>query len=176
MDRGDADAVEHVREIKAEALGVPRQEMEAAAKRGAEAVKRAQAAGRLITEPSALNLSPSKKDQKGSVVAFYAAQSFEPAKELPRPRPPADQQRYYGLLSYTLIKVLRQQGTQLSYRELGHALVAEYQAERGWRGPTPYCEGDLDRSVLGLKTWPQRAHYFSQEEPANQCRRTLRPH
>jgi hypothetical protein len=35
--------------------------------------------------------------------------------------------------------------------------VAGFQAVRGAHEPTPFCEGDLDREVLGLKVWPQRS-------------------
>lgn len=165
MDRGDPDDMERSREIRAEALGVPRKDIDAAVQRAAEAVRKAKESGRNIAEDSPLNLSSAKKGQKGSVVAFYATQSFERAPELTRPSgAPSTAKNCYGLLTYTLYKVLDQMGTKLTYRELSRALVAQYQAERGTRGPTPFSDGDLDREVLGIKEWPHRSRVVLRKE------------
>jgi hypothetical protein len=140
---------------------VPREKLEAAARRGAEAVQKAlredkkgeRSRGEFL-EPGALNRSPTQGG-KGSVVAFYAAQSFEKAPELPRPSDaPRTSKHYYGMLTYTLTKALQERKSAMTYRELARVLVSAYRAERGSHPPTPYCEGDLDREVLGLTRWP----------------------
>jgi hypothetical protein len=165
MDRGGPDDVERSREVKAEALGVPHKAMEAAIRRGAEAVRKAREQGRDVHEDSSLALSPTKDKQQGSVVAFYAAQSFEKAPELPRPLGAArTKENYFGMLSYSLMKVLSQQQRPLTYRELSQAVVGLYQSERGARGPTPFADGDLDREVLGAKVWPKRSLIVLQKE------------
>ena len=93
----------------------------------------------------------------GSIVAFYASQSWETAPELPRPEdavPDAD--NYYGLLSYTLAECLHQRHAPMSYRDLSRELVARYRAECRRDLPTPAFEGDLDREVLGSQIRPAR--------------------
>lgn len=98
----------------------------------------------------------------GSVVAFYAAQDFEPAPELilPLGAEPSDDNRH-GLLSYHLVTLLSQatRQRQITYRDLGRLLVGRYRGERGSQRPTPLVEGfggnDLDREVLGLGAWPE---------------------
>jgi hypothetical protein len=96
------------------------------------------------------------KDDKGqgSVVAFYAAQDFEPAPEVRRPK---DAERvdanFHGLLSYHLQQSMRQAVESMTYRELSRRLVSAYRAD-GRLNPTPAFEGDLDREVLGFKEWP----------------------
>jgi hypothetical protein len=158
--------VERSRTVRARILGIPDEAMEKAARKAREAADAARKAGgeraRSLAgpEPGPLGLAPAKGG-KGGVVAFYAAQPFEEAPELPRPKDaPRTPEHYYGLLSYTLTTTLKQQGPRkqpLTYRELGQILVARYQAERGSRPPTPSLEGDLDREVLGLRSWPGRS-------------------
>lgn len=86
---------------------------------------------------------------QGSITAFYAAQAFETAPELPRPpHAPRTPEHYHGLLSYVLAQVLSQASGPLTYRELSHAVVTQYRADRGSRSPTPFFDGDLSRAVL----------------------------
>jgi hypothetical protein len=161
MSRG-TDIVERTRGVKPQGLGVPDKAIEDAVKKADEAVNKAQADGKLSggdapAPVGALALAPSK-GAAGSVVAFYAAQAFEEAPELPRPADaPRTPEHYFGLFSYTLTTALKQRQGPLTYRELGQILVGRYRAERGSRAPTPFFEGDLDREVLGLKVWPKRA-------------------
>ena len=105
---------------------------------------------------------------KGSVVALYAAQPFETTPELPRPWDAEEKpQNYYGLLSYTLLAVLKNAEQPLTYRELTQQLVNHYRGERGSRGPTPFSEGDLDNEVLGQKQWPERSKMIIQRKSGN---------
>ena len=90
------------------------------------------------------------------IVALYAAQPEQPTIELPLPRD-ADDPQTYGLLTYTLNKVLTQAGSRLTYRELAEKIQAEY-VQSGRGTPTPLLEGaDGDREVLGLAVWPGRS-------------------
>lgn len=85
----------------------------------------------------------------GSIAAFYAAQSYEEAPDLPRPAQAARRpENYYGLLTYSLNLVLEQTPRPLTYRELAHLTASLYRGERGSRSPTPMFDGDLDRVIL----------------------------
>ena len=70
---------------------------------------------------------------------------------------PQTREHYFGLLSYTLLQALGQRQSPMTYRDFARIVDSRYRALRGTRGPTPYCEGDLDREFLGLRTWPNRA-------------------
>ena len=107
------------------------------------------------SRPSDILQLPTKADARGSVAAFFAAQAWEKAPELPRPRgAPRTRDHYYGLFSYTIIQCLQQRKTPLTYRELGDLVVANTRADRGSRGPTPCVEGDVEFEVLGATTRP----------------------
>lgn len=159
-----AEDVEVYRSVTPEDLGIPDAAIESA-------VKRAKAAsiGRSERSPDAspsdiLQLS-SKSDAPGSVAAFYAAQPWEKAPELPRPRDaPRTDDHYFGLFSYTINQCLRERKTPLSYRELGKLVVAKYRSDRGSRGPTPSLDGDLDLEVLGAKTRPAPKILFERDK------------
>jgi hypothetical protein len=97
---------------------------------------------------------------EGKVVAFFAAQAFERAWELPRPRGAEDiDENQYGLFTYTLTKILRQSQGPLSYRDLARRIVSEYRSELTY-GPTPAFEGDLDKEVLGETHWAAEPIYL----------------
>jgi len=145
----------HEREVHPFQLGIPEDQW-ARARAKAAPQERTRSIGSV--EEGTLDTLQRSPDG-GSVVAFYAAQSFEKAPELPRP---SDAQRtrenYFGLLSYNLTRALRQRAARddasgITYRELGRLLIAEYRAERGSRGPTPFFHGDLDREVLGTRSF-----------------------
>jgi hypothetical protein len=147
----DEPPVERQRVVKPQVLGVTDEAIEEAKK------KAEKAAGTRGTtqEISPLDVKP-KPGAKGSLVAFYATQSFEEAPELPRPDGAAQvQANYYGMLTYTLVTALRQRQSPISYRDLEQMVAARYRAERKSRPPTPFAEGDLDREVLGVTVWPK---------------------
>jgi hypothetical protein len=148
MMRGDPEQrVERPRFIDPGVLGVTRDQAERAQTRAKEAVaKQGLPAG---TAHGPVQMPAGSVTKKGSVVAFYAAQAFEKAPELPCPEDaPRTPKNYFGLMSYTLASVLRQSESSLTYHELARALVARYDAERGQRGPTPGFDGDLHARVL----------------------------
>ena len=95
------------------------------------------------------------------MVAFYAAQEFEPAPEVTRPQGANESSPDFkhGLLSYHLEQLLRDRNERITYADLGRSLVGRYRAD-GRRRPTPFWEGDLDREVLGLDEWPQPQGLF----------------
>jgi hypothetical protein len=99
---------------------------------------------------------------EGSVTAFYAAQSFQRAPELPRPSGASrDPGNYYGLLTYVVSQALLEQpeGRSLTYRELSQIVLGRYRSERGNRGPNPAFDIRDNREVLGLtaKDWPRQS-------------------
>lgn len=90
---------------------------------------------------------------RGEVVAMYAAQSSETTLEMPLPGR-TDPQR--GLFTYTLAQVILESSSPLTYRELAERVVAQYRGRSRWQ-PTPLIEGkNLDREVLGVRSWPAR--------------------
>jgi hypothetical protein len=158
MIRGDVDtAVERPRSVPVNLLGVRPEQIEHARTRVREAAVKQ---GRKdLVDSAALAHNPLPQSSggkaKGSVVAFYAALPFESAPELPRPDDaPRTREHYYGLLTFTLASLLRQNHRPMTYRELSQALLARYDAERGARGPTPAFDGDLDCQVLGTEELP----------------------
>jgi hypothetical protein len=95
-------------------------------------------------------------DQAARLVATYASQPDETTPELALPKG-ADDQKFHGLFTYTLVQVLLDAETSLTYRELMARVHARYVQ---WRitGTTPCVEGrDSDREVLGKKEWPRRS-------------------
>ena len=109
---------------------------------------------------------PQSREAKGSepplggdlhnIVALYAAQSEQVTIELPLPRD-SEQAQPYGLLTYTLNKILTQSQSPMTYGELAGQIQSEY-VQAGRKTPTPLLEGgDRDREVLGLATWPGRS-------------------
>ncbi|WP_153556717.1 caspase family protein [Roseimaritima sediminicola] len=110
---------------------------------------------RQAAQLDALDVTLDSAAGEGSLTAFYAAQAFETAPELPRPADaPRTPEHYYGLLSFMLMQTFQDQSEPLSYRELGRRVIGRYRSERGSRSPTPFFSGDLDREVLGLTTFP----------------------
>ncbi len=162
---GEDDTGEVSRELSADDLGIAKDKT----KRADELDKKSRtAAAPVAAKAMAMIDAPSGSSEKGSLVAFYAAQPFETAPDLPCPaNAPKTDENYFGLLTFTTLQtLLRQQAEhKLTYRELGQTIVGRYRADRGTRGPTPNFEGDLDREVLGLKTWPGRSKMLLQKQP-----------
>lgn len=142
MMRGDSPEV--AREVPAEVL-FSRGALDKARKLATERFKDAKAGQ--VPAPWA--------EEAPGLVAIYAAQSTEPTVE----RKPYDgsTDKVYGLLTYTLCKILTTSPSPLTYRELTQRIHSEY-VRHGRAAPTPLVEGkDLDREVLGLRTWPGRS-------------------
>ncbi|MCH8828895.1 MAG: caspase family protein, partial [Planctomycetes bacterium] len=135
-------------------LGIPQEVLRAARKR-AEALGGSKGVARLES-PVTIDV---KKPGKGHVVAFFAAQPFERAPEMPRPRGAdrSDPTKVHGLLTYTLVRALEQNRFSMTYRELSQKILAAYRAENMISLPTPFCDGDVGQEVLGLGAWPDRS-------------------
>ncbi|MCC9606104.1 caspase family protein [Blastopirellula sp. JC732] len=143
------DGVEKSRFVPHDRTGIPAEKFAAAAaKVKAEVAQKEQlSADEEFVEASASGV--------GDLVAFFAAQPFECAVELPLPAGAENlPENCYSLLSYSLVQTLRQRRAPMSYRSLAHALSGQYRAARGSRFPTPFAQGSLDREVLGLMQWP----------------------
>jgi hypothetical protein len=153
MSRGQDD--EQSRELTAAQLGLPDEVLRRAEARAASAQGAGHGGDAIFDVPQR-----DRPQQAGSLVAFYAAQPFERAPDLPcPPNAPKAPENYFGLLTYTTLQSVLQQrdGSRLTYRELGQQVVNHYRAARGSRGPTPTFAGDLDHEVLGLGEWPGKA-------------------
>lgn len=162
---GDDASGEVSRELSADQLGI-----DAAAVKKAEA-KAAAVPNQATNSGDDLTIfdSPTDENLPGSLVAFYAAQPFETAPDLPCPAgAPKTDDHYFGLLTFsTLQTLLRERAAgKMTYRELGQAVIGRYRADRGTRGPTPNFAGDLDREVLGLGKWPGRSQLLLQKNDA----------
>ena len=158
-----ADDVERNRFVDPAVLGVDAATLDQAINRASDMAQKPDG----DTPPAAEEelATQSAGAELGSLVAFFAAQPFEPAPELPLPEGTAHvPENYYGLLSYTLIQTLTERRGPLSYRELYRLLGASYRARRGTRFPTPFAEGDLDREVLGAGQWPLRSEWALKRE------------
>ena len=166
MTRGTDEDGERSRNVEPKVLGISQELLDDAARRAEAAASKRNSDGLppfVAPEKIPAVLNP-KKNQAGSLVAFYAAQPFERAPELPLPEgKPHVHENFYGLLSYTLVQTLLERRSSLSYRELSRLLAASYRARRGTRFPTPFAEGDLDREVLSARQWPVRSEMFIEQ-------------
>ncbi|MFO0959125.1 MAG: caspase family protein [Isosphaeraceae bacterium] len=147
-----ASTRERPRSIRPLDLGVPTRAIAEAARKAKEAGPPLPDAGPVVG-PARVDAEPT-----GSLVAFYAAQPFEESPELPRPEDAAlVPENYFGLFTYTLISALTRRQVPLTYRDLSQQVNSLYRSERKSKPPTAFVEGDLDREVLGLRTWPERS-------------------
>lgn len=111
---------------------------------------------------------------KGGLVAFFAAQTIETTPEMPLPKGAADAQKY-GLFTYTIFQKLAE-NPNITYRQLGHAVLQQYSASSRER-PTPLFEGDLDARVFGsekidtVMQWPLEVKDGAVTVPAGQLHR-----
>jgi len=114
---------------------------------------------------SPIAVSASMTPQTGKLVAFYACQPFETAKEVYRPEDgERTEENRSGLLSYHLLRSLRRCGEEITYRDLARMIVSGIRAELGSRGPTPLFEGSIDQRVLGIDEWPVKGLYLEKAE------------
>lgn len=125
----------------------------ATASRGAEDAAAPRQAGFTIADQP----TGAEAIAKGGLVAFFAAQTIETTPEMPLPRGAEDAQKY-GLFTYTIFQKLAE-NPNVTYRQLGHAVLQQYAADSRQR-PTPLFEGELDARVFGsekidtVMQWP----------------------
>ncbi|MFA6031362.1 MAG: caspase family protein [Myxococcota bacterium] len=144
---GDDDVQE--RKVDPFDLGIPDAVMQAAvnaqASRGAGDVEAPRAAAfSLVSEPTG-----AATIARGDIVAFYAAQTIETTPEMPLPKGDPQAVRF-GLFTYTIFSKLAE-NSNVTYRQLGHAVLQQYAAD-GRTRPTPLFEGTLDARVFGSET------------------------
>ncbi|MDH3584077.1 MAG: caspase family protein, partial [Phycisphaerae bacterium] len=105
----------------------------------------------------------------GGLVAIYAAQPHEPTFEVPLPfgHPQAKPR---GILTYTLVEVLRRASSKLTYDELVQRIRDVY-VMVGVNAPTPLIEGgDRHREVLGQKKWLDRSRITLKVAPSGDAK------
>jgi hypothetical protein len=110
--------------------------------------------------------SPFKLEKQSSLVALYACQPDQKTYEFTLPDAEAGK---HGLLTWTVCQLLSQAGSPLTYREL--ARQAHESIVRLFEGsalphekmPIPFAEGEVDREVLGEKSWPGRSQLVLHE-------------
>lgn len=89
------------------------------------------------------------------IVAFYAALPTEQAIEDRLP-PMVPNGKYHGLFTFAIGQILQRTDRALTYRELIQLVRSQFN-RWGRNFPNPSVEGtDLDRQVLGTKSWPAR--------------------
>lgn len=129
VTRGIAEEDVRLRQLPAEALGIPAEAMEPAT--------------RAIADPRAVPEAPfDGGTAAGSFVAFFAAQTNEvtPEKNLPKGKPGRVPQ---GVFTYALFEVLAEY-PGASYGQIGQEVLRRY-ASKKLAQTTPLFEGDLDR-------------------------------
>jgi len=141
-----------VRSVNPLRLGYTEKDIQESVSRAASEVEAAKVMGVDATAQAKIKPSTGKN---GSLVAFYASQSFERAVELDLPMDAVDK-RKHGLLSYTLVQTLLQRKAPITYRDLVHIAGARFRVTPIGTKPAPYAEGDLDRPLLGISdnSWP----------------------
>lgn len=136
--------------ITPEQAGIPPEQLQAARKR-AETLQQSQPPVRSDGQEI-----PTPAEGQGSVVAFYAAQEFETAPEVIRPAgSPVKDEFRHGMLAWHTHQLLSSASAGMTYQQLARSLISRYRAERSTTPPTPFFQGQLDREVLGLRTWPK---------------------
>src|SRR5262249_54628396 len=131
---------------------VPKEALQKA--REAAVARRASTRGVAAKAPAA---KPANKMPR--LVALYASQPHEPTIELPMP-PDDVRNARYGLLTFTMCRLVTQSQSPLTYRELAQRIQGQY-VQWGLVSPTPLLEGlDQDREILGTRAWPGRSQFF----------------
>ncbi len=160
---------DQVRGVHPSQAGISREVLQRADARAKAARKNSgltRAAGRPVAPIEVMNSTDANAPQ-GQLVAFYACQPFETAREVTRPMgAELKPENRCGLLSYHLLRALSQSSTSVSYRDLARVVVSGLRAEMGSGGPTPMFEGDLETSVLGLDKWPSSLAPYLETTPA----------
>lgn len=178
--------VETQRKLEFSDLGVPEADVEAAvaaAKAPSEDEAASRSAGFMLgADPDAPvtgvsgqavpgQAAPASAEAlgKGGMVAFFAAQTVETTPEMPLPKGQAEAQKF-GLFTFTIFQKLAE-NPNISYRQLGHAVLQQYSADSRPR-PTPLFEGELDRRVFGTEgmevgqQWPMEVRENGASVPA----------
>jgi hypothetical protein len=122
---------------------------------------REEAAARRESTRSANGRAPADKPKNKAtrLTALYAAQPHEPTIELPMP-PDVEGSARYGLLTFTVCRLIMQAQSPLTYRELAQRVQGQY-VQWGLGSPTPLLEGlDQDREILGTREWPGRSQFI----------------
>eukprot|EP00913_Durusdinium_trenchii_P008938 g8404.t1 len=147
-------------------LGIPAEVMRAAEQRIGESGSSKSPS----LEAAPVQVTRVNPASKGRVVAFYAAQPFEEAPEMPRPRgaPNKNGSAVHGMLTYSLARVLEQNSFPMTYRELSQKVLSVYRGENLSFLPTPSCDGDVDHEVLGLQNWPGRSDFLIERHGSKQ--------
>ncbi len=137
---------ERDRRLPPAALGVSQQQLDVAA---SKAVK---TRGKPVQEMPLDNVTKSGSDERGGLVAFYAAQTSETTPEMRLPRGDIDR-RSHGLFTFTLMEVITQ-NPGITYRQASQELFNRYSALNR-SSPTPLIEGtDLDAPIFGSEALP----------------------
>lgn len=148
VTRGIMEDDVRLRQLPAEALGIPAEAM--------------QPATRAIDDPRAVPEAPFDPGKAaGSFVAFFAAQTNEvtPEKNLPKGKPGRVPQ---GVFTYALFEVLAEY-PGASYGQIGQEVLRRY-ASKKLAQTTPLFEGDLDRVAFSgtpgarVAQWTATAH------------------
>jgi hypothetical protein len=99
----------------------------------------------------ASGMAPAKTSQRGSLVAFYAAQSSEEAPEMALPA--GDKEVSQGLFSYVLTSMVSRY-PNISYTQLAQVILLNYNS-LPWLRTTPLFEGEnLDTPLFKRESAP----------------------
>ncbi len=159
--RDIAPAGERQRKVEFDELGIPEEAISAArataSTPGDTQAGQREAAFALIDKDASRAIDLASDTQsatgaeattRGGLVAFFAAQTIETTPEMPLPKgtPGAES---FGLFTFTIFSKLAE-NPNITYRQLGHAVLQQYSADSRQR-PTPLFEGELDARVFGTE-------------------------
>ncbi len=158
ITRGIDDEGVRYRDAKPADLGIPTAAMDKAAKDGAALGVRTRGGPEAAAPMTALQ-GGKVAAGAGGFVAFYAAQSWERAPEMPQPAHLSagdPNKRSHGVLTFSLAEVIAM-NPAMTYRQAGEQILHRYRgAVRS--NPTPLFEGEgasLDATLFGAKAGPQ---------------------
>ncbi len=139
-----------MRKIEPSSLGIPQELLDEAEGPVTRGLPRTEAPSKMID-------AGGPASGKGSLVAFYAAQSTETTPEMRLPAGKKGRQTH-GLFTWTIFEVLAEY-PGMTYRQLGQEVLRRYSAQY-MVSPTPLFDGDLDRTVFdigaaeAIRQWP----------------------
>jgi hypothetical protein len=152
---GSATRGETGRLVTMDALGIPKARVEEAEQWGKahfDAASRGASDEAATARGSFVDLNMPNAASTGGWVAFYATYSiqYEPDMVLPPYSEDfAGERRTYGLLTFTLNRVLSQAAKPLTYKDIVRQVHSQYMTWGRSQGPTPLVEGS-DASKLFL--------------------------
>ena len=163
---GSATRGETARLVTMDALGIPEakvKEAEQWGKANFEAAFRGTSDEAANARGSFVDLNMPNAASTGGWVAFYATYSTQTEPDMvlpPYPENFAGERRTYGLLTFTLNRILSQVTSPLTYKDIARQVNSQYMTWGRSQGPTPLVEGSDASKVFLDDTTPVRSPFL----------------